>query len=97
MRAEFYIQHETSPWSVIVFSYDFERSFFGEADLYWDEPPTDEYTFWAITFIGHNAWHWDEMEHGYRLLIHDGRLTDDGRVKINRLLHVSTPMVDYGL
>ena len=42
MRSEFYIQHETNPWSVIVFSYDFERSFFGEADLYWDEPPADE-------------------------------------------------------
>lgn len=41
MKAEFYIQHETSLWSVNVFSYAYERSFFGEADLYWDEPPTD--------------------------------------------------------
>ena len=97
MKAEFYIQHETSPWSVNVFSYAYERSFFGEADLYWDEPPTDEYTFWAITFIRNNAWHWDEIAHGYRLLIHDGRLTDDGRIQIDRLLHVSPPMVDYSL
>lgn len=66
-------------------------------DEYWDEPPADEYLFWAITFIRNNAWHWDEMEHGYRLLIHDGRLTDDGRVQIDRLLHVSPPMVNYGL
>lgn len=55
IRSEFYIQHETNPWSVIVFSYGFERSFFGDADLYWDEPPVD------------------------------------------RLLHVSPPMVDYSL
>ena len=55
MRSEFYTRHETSPWPVIVFSYGFERSFFGDADLYWDEPPVD------------------------------------------RLLHVSPPMVDYSL
>ena len=97
MRFEFYIQHETSPWSVIVFSYDFERSFFGEADLYWDEPPADEYPFWAITFVGNNAWQWNEMEHGYRPLVHAGCLTHYGRVQIDRLLHVSSPMVDYGL
>ena len=66
-------------------------------DLYWDEPPADEYTFWAITFIKNNVWYWDEMKHGYRLLIHDGRLTDDGRIQIDRLLHVSPPMVDYSL
>lgn len=97
MKSEFYIQHETSPWSVIVFSYDFERSFFGEADLYWDDLSADEYPFWAITFSRNNAWHWDEMKHGYRLLIHDERLTDEGRVQIDRLLHVSPPMVDYSL
>ena len=97
MRSEFYIQHETSPWSVSVLSYDFERSSFGDADLYWDEPPTDEYPFWAITFIGNNAWQWNEMEHGYRLLVHAGYLTHYGRIQIYRLLHVSPPMVNYGL
>ncbi len=97
MRSAFYIQHETSPWSVTVFSYDFERSFFGEVDLYWDEPPTDEYPFWAITFVGNNAWQWNEMEHGYRPLVHAGRLTHYGRSQIDRLLHVSPPMVDYSL
>jgi len=97
VRSEFYIQHETSPWSVSVLSYDFERSSFGDADLYWDEPPTDEYPFWAITFIGNNAWQWNEMEHGYRLLVHAGYLTHYGRIQIYRLLHVSPPMVNYGL
>lgn len=71
--------------------------FFGDADLYRDDLSADEYPFWAITFIRNNAWHWDEMKHGYRLLIHDGRLTDEGRVQIDRLLHVSPPMVDYDL
>lgn len=66
-------------------------------DLYWDEPPTDEYPFWDITFIGNNAWHWDEMERGYRPLVHAGRLTHYGRAQIDRLLHVSPPMVDYSL
>ena len=97
MRSEFYIQHETSPWSVTVFSYDFERSCFGEADLYCDEPPTDEYWFWAITFIGQEAWYYDEQKHGYRLVVHRGRLTLDGRDLLDRLLHVSPPMVDYSL
>ena len=97
MRSESYIQHETSPWSVIIFSSDFERSFFGEADLYWEETVPDEYQFWSITFIGNNAWHWDEMERGYRPLVHAGRLTHYGRAQIDRLLHVSPPMVDYSL
>ena len=55
MRSEFYIQHETNPWSVSVFSYDFERSFFGEADLYWDDPSMDKYDRAQITFVGRNA------------------------------------------
>ena len=97
MRSEFYIQHETSPWSVIVFSYDFERSFFGDTDLYWDDLSADESNRLPIVFIDRDAWYWDEIEKGYRLLIHDGRLTHYGRIQIDRLLHVSPPMVDYSL
>ena len=97
MKAEFYIQHETSPWSVNVFSYAYERSFFGEVDLYWDEPPTDEYPFWEITFMGCDAWYYDRVKHGYRPVVFKGRLTFDGRDLLDRLLHVATPMVDYSL
>ena len=97
MRSEFYIQHETNPWSVIVFSYDFERSFFGEVDLYWDEPPADEYTFWEITFMGRDAWYYDRVKHGYRPVVLKGHLTFDGRDLLDRLLHVSPPMVDYSM
>jgi hypothetical protein len=56
MKSEFYIQHETSPWSVNVFSYAYERP-----------------------------------------LIRAGYLTHYGRIQIDRLLHVSSPMVDYSL
>lgn len=36
-------------------------------------------------------------EDGYRPLIHAGYLTHYGRIQIDRLLHVSPPMVNYGL
>lgn len=97
MKSEFYIQHETSPWSVIVFSYDFERSFFGDADLYWDDPSMDKYDRSQITFVGRNAWYWDPVVHGYRPVVVNNSLTLDGRNLLDRLLHVSPPMVNYGL
>lgn len=71
--------------------------FFGEADLYWDEPPADEYPFWEITFMGRDAWYYDRVKHGYRPVVLKGRLTFDGRTLLDRLLHVSPPMVDYDL
>ena len=66
-------------------------------DLYWDEPPTDEYPFWEITFMGRDAWYYDRVKHGYRPVVFKGRLTFDGRDLLDRLLHVSPPMVDYSL
>lgn len=66
-------------------------------DEYWDEPPTDEYLFWEITFMGRDAWYYDRAERGYRPVVLKGRLTFDGRILLDRLLHVSPPMVDYSL
>lgn len=66
-------------------------------DLYWDEPPTDEYPFWEITFMGCDAWYYDRVKHGYRPVVLKGHLTFDGRDLLDRLLHVSPPMVDYSL
>lgn len=85
MRAEFYAQRE------------YEWLFFDDVDLYWDEPSPDEYDRTQITFIGRDAWYWDFDTRGYRPVVVNNRLTFDGRDLLDRLLHVSPPMVDYSL
>ena len=66
-------------------------------DEYWDEPPADEYLFWEIMFMGRDAWYCDRVKHGYWPVVLKGHLTFDGRDLLDRLLHVSPPMVNYGL
>ena len=97
MKSEFYIQHETSPWSVNVFSYAYERSFFGDADLYWDDLSADESNRLPIVFIDRDAWYWNSIKVEHRPIIVNNSLTLDGRNLLDRLLHASTPMVNYGL
>lgn len=71
--------------------------FFGDADLYWDDLSADESNRLPIVFIDRDAWYWNSIKGEHRPIIVNNSLTFDGRDLLDRLLHVSPPMVDYSL
>ena len=66
-------------------------------DEYWDDLSADESNRLPIVFIDRDAWYWNSIKGEHRSIIVNNSLTLDGRNLLDRLLHVSPPMVDYSL